>query len=201
MPKDANHFGKAFGKLVRRKRGMKGWSQETLAEVALRDPARKGMISNLENGRVKAPHQRTIERLAQVLSISEEELEECRSFEGMPPPSRLLFGELGTQNFKTKELWEIQGNLGLALQAHARASGDLESLQQSIEAFRSALALMRREQQPRAWASVQNNLGVALKEYAERSGDANFLREAIEALKQANDALLLTPPQSSEQDS
>lgn len=63
----------AYAALVKQKRGAKKLSQENLATDALGDPARKGEISRLENGKTK-PHETTIQKINAVLDITEAEM-------------------------------------------------------------------------------------------------------------------------------
>lgn len=76
-------FGLAFGRLVRKKRGIEGLSQQELATLAFGNAAGKAKISQLENGRVHNPHQKTIDSLTIALEISDIELSEC--FTGIQP--------------------------------------------------------------------------------------------------------------------
>lgn len=67
-------FGKAFGALIKTKRGIEGLTQEALAVLAFGKESSKTRISELENGEVKNPHAKTIDALTIALNISHEEL-------------------------------------------------------------------------------------------------------------------------------
>jgi tetratricopeptide (TPR) repeat protein len=179
-------FGRRFGALVRRKRGEQAWSQENLAEAALGDPARKGMISQLENGRVRNPQQRTVERIAEALAISDEEVDACRSVSEQSTPRTVQTISKPSENMaELQKKGEIQQNLGLALMERSRLTNDSQTLQEAIEAFRNALSHTTRENAARQWATTQNNLGLALMEWSRLTDDLQTLQEAIEAFRNA----------------
>ncbi|MCD1624335.1 helix-turn-helix domain-containing protein [Citromicrobium bathyomarinum] len=67
-------FGETFGKLVKRKRGIEGLTQQALATKAFGDENFKSRISDLENGKVASPQPKTIDALVVALGISHEEL-------------------------------------------------------------------------------------------------------------------------------
>lgn len=70
-------FGVNFGRLVRKKRGIEGLSQQDLAALAFGNVGGKAKISQIENGRIHSPHQKTIDSLVIALEISDAELSEC----------------------------------------------------------------------------------------------------------------------------
>ena len=70
-------FGARFGALVRKKRRELRLTQESLAADVYGSFERKGDISRLENGRVPRPQAHTMQRFAQVLGITTEEIESC----------------------------------------------------------------------------------------------------------------------------
>jgi tetratricopeptide (TPR) repeat protein len=72
-----NSFGHRFGRLVKNKRGIEGLSQQALAALAFDDESRKTRISELENGKISNPHQKTVDALVIALEISKEELDAC----------------------------------------------------------------------------------------------------------------------------
>lgn len=80
-------YGERFGRLVRVRRGIEGLTQEALAIRAFGDAERKSRISELENGRINNPQQRTIDALAVALGITPEELNCCF---GSPVGSKIL---------------------------------------------------------------------------------------------------------------
>ena len=72
-------FGARFGILVKTRRGIEGLSQRDLAIRAFDDEARKTRISELENGKVPNPQQRTIDALVTALNIPAEDVAACRT--------------------------------------------------------------------------------------------------------------------------
>lgn len=81
-------FGQKFGDLVRARRGAAGLTQEALAERAFGDPARMSRISELENGRVARPQQRTVAALAAALDIDQADIQHCRDGAAPRPPEQ-----------------------------------------------------------------------------------------------------------------
>jgi len=67
-------FGKAFGELVKRRRGIEGMTQQALALIAFGDERYKTRISELENGKTAKPQAKTIDALVVALKIPDEEL-------------------------------------------------------------------------------------------------------------------------------
>lgn len=63
-----------FGNEVKRRRARLGWTQERLAVELFGDQLRKGYISKIENAKVKKPTQQIIDRLVNVLGITEYEM-------------------------------------------------------------------------------------------------------------------------------
>gem|GEM_PF-1079987 len=84
-------FGARFGALIKFKRGIEGLTQEQLAGMAFDAEQLKTRISELENGKVPNPQQKTIDALVVALNISPEELAECRNPPDAPtlPPDLL----------------------------------------------------------------------------------------------------------------
>ncbi len=68
----------AFAALIKRKRGEKRLTQETLALDVFGDPTRKGDISRIENAK-QTPQEATIQRLCAALNISNAELDPIRT--------------------------------------------------------------------------------------------------------------------------
>lgn len=67
-------FGEEFGKLVKKRRGIEGLTQQALAVTAFGEEAYKTRISELENGKVARPQPKTIDALVVALNISDDEL-------------------------------------------------------------------------------------------------------------------------------
>jgi transcriptional regulator with XRE-family HTH domain len=80
-----NSFGARFGKLIREKRGIEGFSQDALAA---KSELTKARISELETGRIAKPQAKTVDKLCVALNISREERDACYSSSGprLPPP-------------------------------------------------------------------------------------------------------------------
>jgi DNA-binding Xre family transcriptional regulator len=62
-----DEFGIRFGRLVREKRGIEGFSIDKLVS---RCDLTKSQISNLENGKIRRPQAKTIEALCVALNIT-----------------------------------------------------------------------------------------------------------------------------------
>lgn len=77
-------FGEAFGKLVKKLRGVEGLTQEELAVKAFGEGSYKTRISELENGRVSNPQAKTVDPLIVALNISKEEMDDARNFGSHP---------------------------------------------------------------------------------------------------------------------
>ena len=71
-------FGERFGALIKRYREAQGLSSGELAEMALGDAAKRSRISELENGKVKRPHAKTIDLLVGYFNIPQTEVDTCR---------------------------------------------------------------------------------------------------------------------------
>ena len=69
----------AFAALIKRKRGEKGLTQETLALDVFGDSNRKGDISRIENARIENPQEATIQKLCKALDISTAEMDPIRT--------------------------------------------------------------------------------------------------------------------------
>ncbi len=78
-----------------------------------------------------------------------------------------------------------QNNLGNALQAIGRLTGEERYLHESVTAYRSALEVHSRDALPAEWSMTQHNLGNVLVTMGERGGEERFLREAVSALRAA----------------
>jgi transcriptional regulator with XRE-family HTH domain len=99
LPDSAN-FGARFGLLVRAKRGVEGLSQDALAGLS---DLTKARISDLENGKTRNPHTKTVDALCLALNISWEARLACYAEAGDRLPLRLLenlalrFGDIKPQ--------------------------------------------------------------------------------------------------------
>ena len=73
---DRMSFDKAFGRLIRQKRGVEGLTQQELAVLAFGKEANKTRISELENGRVANPQAKTVDALIIALKISQDKIDQ-----------------------------------------------------------------------------------------------------------------------------
>ena len=71
-------FGKAFGDLIRKKRGQESLTQKELAIKAFDDESKVRRIIELENGTVRRPQAKTVDALVVYFGITDGELESCR---------------------------------------------------------------------------------------------------------------------------
>jgi len=67
-------FGRKFGQLIKKMRGIEGLTQQELAVKAFGEEASKSKISLLENGHVEEPHISTIDALVVALNISDAQM-------------------------------------------------------------------------------------------------------------------------------
>ncbi|MCP3970593.1 MAG: hypothetical protein GY717_09815, partial [Rhodobacteraceae bacterium] len=120
---------KAFGALVKRKRGQKRLTQETLASDVFGDPARKADISRIENARV-TPQEATIQKLCTELGITNAELDPIRTAR----PSARQLDQIPTLSRDELELLSSRFD---ATDAHSRTDTELrEFLTKKAEEYR-----------------------------------------------------------------
>jgi hypothetical protein len=92
-----------------------------------------------------------------------------------------------------------QNNLGIALKDLGEQSEGAQAtayLQQSVDAYRSALEVYTREQPPQDWAGTQNNLGNVLSDLGERSEGAQataYLKQSVAAYRICPGLLSVAP--------
>ena len=77
-------FGARFGKLIKHLRGVESLSQQQLAVKAFGKESRKGLISDLERGKIPNPQQKTVDALVVAFRISTEDLNKCNAAEVGP---------------------------------------------------------------------------------------------------------------------
>ncbi len=70
-------FGARFGALMLARRGVEGLTQQQLAVRAFGEEGRVNRISELENGKVAKPQQKTVDALVVALAITEQDLRDC----------------------------------------------------------------------------------------------------------------------------
>ena len=80
-------------------------------------------------------------------------------------------------------------NLGMALRLLGETRKGPRTLEQSVSAFKNALAERTREQVPMDWAMTQNNLGAALQSLGKRQDNPRLLEEAVTAYENALDEI------------
>lgn len=79
-------FGARFGHLLKTYRGEQGLTQQQLAVRAFDDEARKSRMSDLENGKIPNPQQKTVDLLVAALGITSEQVMDCRHpIPALPP--------------------------------------------------------------------------------------------------------------------
>ena len=78
------NFGNRLGQMSRLRRGELGLSQRELAIRIWNDEAYKSRVSELENGKVKRPHQATVVSFQKALRISNAQILALRSGENLP---------------------------------------------------------------------------------------------------------------------
>ena len=103
-------FGQKFGILVRLLRERMGMTSSELSETAFGNKANRARISELENGKIKKTHPRTIIKIANALSISEEMIESIRS-DGDQAPSPLQISLGKFENRIAEKITETETKL------------------------------------------------------------------------------------------
>jgi tetratricopeptide (TPR) repeat protein len=76
-------------------------------------------------------------------------------------------------------------NLGTVLRLLGESRKGPRTLEQSVSAFKNALAERTRERVPYDWAMTQNNLGAALQSLGKRQDDPQLLEQAVTAYENA----------------
>lgn len=172
-------FGVRFGKLVRNKRGLAGLTQEQLAARAYGDPSLKSRISEIETGRVKRPHQRTIDTLAIALSISQEELSRVSSEARSQSISEVaLIDQTILEN-------EISANLAQAIQELSDLSKSIIEINSQINNLNKELSNIDDKSHSERASILHNNLGKYKLTAARIKNDKKLYREAIRCFEEA----------------
>jgi tetratricopeptide (TPR) repeat protein len=83
--------------------------------------------------------------------------------------------------FTASQNAELQQALGFTLSVIGRQDDDKNALADAAKAFRAALVVWTREQEPLRWAATQNNLGNMLGALGERESGVAWLQKAISA--------------------
>ncbi|TGQ69395.1 MAG: tetratricopeptide repeat protein [Mesorhizobium sp.] len=79
--------------------------------------------------------------------------------------------------------WNYKNQEAEALNAYGDASGDLDALQQAIEAYRAILNFIPNGEQNRDWAITRNNMAVVLQTIGERETETAHLEEAAQIFR------------------
>ena len=148
-----------------------------------RDLLEKIAVPNTSEGYVLGPHQR---------SAAADVLYDYAIARGV---SSALYGAVaGYQHLiatdwkkdREPQLWAMtQNDLGNTLLEIGEQTGDINRLNQAVEALTKALEVRTRDEMPAAWAATQNNLGNTLNLIGQQTGDINRLNQAIEAYTKA----------------
>lgn len=79
--------------------------------------------------------------------------------------------------------------LGNVFATTARLGGDHALFNTAVEAYRKALGILSRVDDPLNWALIQNHLAIALQTVADETGDTDRLEEAVTAYQNVVDTL------------
>jgi tetratricopeptide (TPR) repeat protein len=93
-----NSFGARLGKLIKAKRERAGFTVVGLAEEAFQDPSKARRIADLEAGKYALPQAKTFGPLIETLSITDEEVEACRSGRSSTSDEVLLDRKIQREN-------------------------------------------------------------------------------------------------------
>ena len=148
-----------------------------------RDLLEKIAVPNTSEGYVLGPHQR---------SAAADVLYDYAIARGV---SSALYGAVaGYQHLiatdwkkdREPQLWAMtQNDLGNTLLEIGEQTGDINRLNQAVEALTKALEVRTRDEMPADWAMTQNNLGGTLNSFGQQTGDVNRLNQAVEAFTKA----------------
>ena len=148
-----------------------------------RDLLEKIAVPNTSEGYVLGPHQR---------SAAADVLYDYAIARGV---SSALYGAVaGYQHLiatdwkkdREPQLWAMtQNDLGNTLLEIGEQTGDINRLNQAVEALTKALEVRTRDEMPAAWAATQNNLGNTLNLIGQQTGDINRLNQSVEAYTKA----------------
>ncbi|MBZ9677294.1 caspase domain-containing protein [Mesorhizobium sp. ES1-1] len=87
------------------------------------------------------------------------------------------------EKWDDKLRWNYKNQQAEALNAYGYASGNLDALQQSIEAYRVILNFLPNGEQNRDWAITRNNMAVVLQNIGERETETAHLEEAAQIFR------------------
>jgi transcriptional regulator with XRE-family HTH domain len=185
-PADTPSFGSWFGRLVRSRRGIEGWTQEELAIQAFDDPSRKSLISSLENGRVPNPQQKTIDALSVALGIEADELSRMSSkwLSVQSITEYDINSRLPVAPAKIRKI-VARMNLADAISQLANQLKDETHLLRSIELYEATLEQAKEINAQDIQAEIWTRLGSALRTYSDKQESVKYSRKAIYAFEQA----------------
>jgi tetratricopeptide (TPR) repeat protein len=83
------------------------------------------------------------------------------------------------------ERYQSHRTLGNALAELGDRESGVESIEEAIDTYRSAIECTPRERAPKEWAGLQNDLAEALRRLGVRTGDATTLAAAVQACEAA----------------
>ncbi|CAN7580347.1 caspase family protein [Mesorhizobium caraganae] len=87
------------------------------------------------------------------------------------------------EKWDDKLRWNYKNQEAEALNAYGYATGDLNALQQSIEAYHVILNFIPNGEQNRDWAITRNNMAVVLQTIGERETETAHLEEAAQIFR------------------
>ncbi|WP_435257854.1 hypothetical protein ACSBLW_17370 [Thioclava sp. FR2] len=179
-------FGAAFGLLVKRKRGERGWKQGALGALVFADRANnspeqtKQDVSKLERGLIANPHERVVQAYCGVLDITPTELEDIRQSTAEPNPE--IVQALIQRNATLSQQLHLSEKLVVEL-ARRYATGPVETFDMALASFEAAL---RTAADLRARAALPSNTGDAVQAVLAEVARLNDLGK-LEAADQAID--------------
>ncbi len=187
-------FGAEFGLLVKRRRALRGLSQDQLANLLWaelkgpKDHPRKPDISRLETGRVANPQERTVLLICEKLGISEHEVNVLRR---APPPDPYgLSSVYDTFRAKSREdLYRVAESFGMDApqdQSDAKLIAFLQDKAKDIESLRREVEAL-----PGRSERVDNILGAALA--AIGAGNLGEARTLLDSAREMQRELLRKP--------
>ncbi len=182
-------FGAAFGRLVRERRGKRGWSQASLGLVVFRDRITddgdklKQDVSKLERGKIANPHQRVVQAYCDALDIKPHEVEALKS-QVEASDSDLVDALIERNSALAKEL----SGKDILVRALARkyATGNPGDFDGAIKGLARALKTATDMQQR---AALPSNIGEAVDAVLKRMAELNEVGELDAAAAEVDRAL------------
>lgn len=179
------NFGQTFGELVRQRRGALGLTQEALASQAFGDPARMSRISELENGRVARPQQKTVAALAATLEISDAEIAACRRGAAPAAPTELPAASPQDIDGKPRTATALVDALAQAFGVEDAGLGPREIVKR-LKAKAAELKRLQAEQAKQTAAKAELKRMADAAEAAWRAGDPAEVAEKLAEVEAAH---------------